>query len=276
MKKTIILALLALTVGVNAQFTAGTTKASDLIATAVLDTVTTTGTTALYFSIPKSQYSLDASYVIRIDTIANGAASTLAGYAILQQSPDGVNWTARGSSDSVALVKGHDTCVVLVKNDDYKLYSRIKIAPSGTHKTRFGVSYCHKHPFSQIKKYTDLSRYNNDLLESYVKWTVDSFTISDATTTRYNGIGNRVWDGEMTAYVFTDTVAAQTMSGVAYLKASNDGVVWKTLETITLVKQDGVLAFTPVQTNYLSYRIAFRTAGTHKTRFGTGYIVKVK
>ncbi|MGK3946561.1 hypothetical protein ABK046_50410, partial [Streptomyces caeruleatus] len=82
-----------LTVSVNAQFTAGATKASDIIATAVSDTTTTTSTNALYFSIPKSQYSLDASYVIRIDTIANGAASTLAGYAILQQSPDGINWT---------------------------------------------------------------------------------------------------------------------------------------------------------------------------------------
>lgn len=276
MKKLIILAIATISLMAQAQ-----KPLNDLIKVGSRDTVTTTNTTAVYFYPDSCVFSADASFCIDIDTIHTTGASTLAGYAVLEYSLDGGQNYASGieSSDSVALIKGTDTAVYIAK----KVYGskiRIKIACSGTHKTRFGLSWKYSMPL--IGEYNKSNNgmpgfkntWKNDHLLLKSNFYVDSVTLTN-TQTKFIKITNvGLYDGKMIVQVYSDTVASQTVAGYAYLQGSNNNRRWANIERIALVRKDGVICFSAVQTYFRYYRVRVTTSGTHKSRFGVGYYVK--
>jgi hypothetical protein len=273
MRKLIFLACLAVSLMVNAQV-----PKNDLIAVSHGDTTGTYNTTAIYLDLPNCNYSAAASFQIKIARLSG----TTAGYAVMQYSVDGSQWISGvASGDSVALLNSSaDTCVVLTYTKLYGKYHRIKIACSGTHTSRYGVAWCYKLPL--------MANYNNaianipgnkpswisDILAIKNNFYTDSLALSNTTSHLFsiNTVG--LYDGMLTAHVYSDTSGTQTYAGYAYLQGSNNNVNWKNIETVALVRADGVIKFAAVQTYFRYYRIKISTSGTHKTNVGYGYIVQ--
>jgi hypothetical protein len=217
-----------------------------------------------------AHYSCSASFQILIDSVAHSGANTLAGYAYLQSSIDSVNWITR---DSVALIKAKDSSIIITEANFYSLYSRIKIVQTGSAKNRYGLAYCYKKPLTHEYMIQNRPFFKSDYLSVYTKPTKDSITIKNTAFGTLSMLNAGLYYGTLTAFYLVDTVASQTMSGFAYLKGSNNGTEWITIQKVGLSRADYEQSFSPVFAYFKFYRIDYTTSGTHKTRFGRAWIV---